>query len=128
MNKQNRSIFSNKENQPTVKEAEVKESKSANLTKEEIDNLNPHLFRKDEEPVKEEQNVTKPVKACVTGCDKLYVRSKPEKGSDAITTIDKDDQVIVLDMNASDEFYKVETKNGTNGYCMKTYMAIMPEV
>lgn len=59
----------------------------------------------------------------VTDCMKLYVRKEPAAGAEVLTVIDRFSKVMI-DMDASaDEFYKVCTASGVEGFCMKKYIA-----
>lgn len=68
------------------------------------------------------------VKGVVTGCDMLNVRSKPDKESDVVSMLQRDVEIEIVDTNASDDFYKVVTEIGIEGYCMKDFIAIRAEV
>ena len=60
----------------------------------------------------------------VDDCDRLNVRAKPDKDSAVLCVIDK---TAVLDIdinNSTDEFYKVVTSVGIEGYCMKRFIVI----
>lgn len=71
----------------------------------------------------------KDVIGVVTGCTKLNVRKAPKIGSDVVTIIDKDTNVVIVDIEkASGEWYKVKIDNGTsgfNGYCKKEFIKLV---
>ena len=62
----------------------------------------------------------------VSGAERLYVRKEPVAGSDAICTINKDSKVQI-DLKGTEpenDFYKVVTSEGIEGYCMKKFINI----
>ena len=90
----------------------------------------------DFEPVVEESNfeindttgiTEKPIKVStgvVTDCYLLYVRSEPSINGSVITEIPALTKVQVEVENSTDDFYKVITEFGTEGFCMKRFIAI----
>lgn len=81
------------------------------------DNLNENKEEVIIEEIKEHS------KGHITGSPKVYLRSKPDKNSDPLTILDENDQVEITDKNASEDFYKVCTATGLEGYCMKKFVA-----
>lgn len=66
------------------------------------------------------------VDGVVSGCDKLNVRSESNKESNVLCVIAKD-SVVKVDLTEDDsanEFYKVVTPSGVEGYCMKKFITI----
>lgn len=60
----------------------------------------------------------------VTGCLYLNVRKLPDINADVAVVIDALTQVCV-DLDASTEdFYKVHTSDGVEGFCMRKYIAL----
>ena len=60
----------------------------------------------------------------VTGCLYLNVRKLPDINADVAVVIDALTQVCV-DLDASTEdFYKVRTSDGVEGFCMRKYIAL----
>lgn len=64
------------------------------------------------------------VKGVVIGCIKLNVRKEAKPGSEVLLIIDKDTEVNILLEESTEEFYKVTTSSGVEGYCMKQYIEI----
>lgn len=63
----------------------------------------------------------------VTGCNKLYVRKHPSvtTQSECLGIIDEGTEVTIdMDSGTTNDFYKVTTRDGLNGYCMKKYINI----
>lgn len=60
----------------------------------------------------------------VTNCLYLNVRKRPDINADVAVVIDALTQVVV-DLDASTEdFYKVRTSGGVEGFCMRKYIAL----
>lgn len=61
----------------------------------------------------------------VVNCDYLRLRSEPNTDEANIIRSLEAGTALVIDLNESTEgFYKVYTENGTEGYCMKPFVAI----
>ena len=60
----------------------------------------------------------------VTECVKLRVRSTPEIADNVLTEIILASEVLVDLKESTDEFYKITTEAGVEGYCMKRYINI----
>ena len=61
----------------------------------------------------------------VTDCVKLNVREAASKDSNALCEIILNSKVIVDEENSTDDFYKVTTETGVEGYCMKQYINVI---
>ena len=70
------------------------------------------------EPAKSE-----PVEGTV-GCEKLYVRSDATVDSEPVGVINCDSKVFVYEDESTEEFYKVCTATGLEGYCMKKFISV----
>lgn len=60
----------------------------------------------------------------VDNCDKLNVRRNPTLSATPLAVINKGDEVQIDAANSTDEWYKVCTANGVEGYCMKKFITI----
>lgn len=61
----------------------------------------------------------------VSGCIKLNVRAEAKKEATILCVLDKGTEVTLLDSEeVSEDFYKVCTKDGVEGYCMKKFIEI----
>lgn len=60
----------------------------------------------------------------VTDCIKLNVRIEPNLQSDVLCTLDCLTWVKIDESESTDEFYKVCTSAGIEGFCMKKYIAV----
>ena len=60
----------------------------------------------------------------ISGFEKLYVRKEASKDSEPVGIVtDKDDLSIDV-AHSTDDFYKVITSNGLEGYCVKEFVKI----
>lgn len=75
------------------------------------------------EPIeKMEPVVEKPtVSGIVTGCEKLNVRTEPNKDSEVKTIIEKDKEVVIDPNNSSTEWYAISV-DGINGFVMSKFI------
>lgn len=60
----------------------------------------------------------------VVNCTKLYVRSDATVDSDPVGIIDRDSKVFIYEDESTEEFYKVCTATGLEGYCMKKFISV----
>lgn len=60
----------------------------------------------------------------ITDCLKLNVRKEPKIDADVLTIIPALSNVQVDVEASTDEFYKVCTETGIEGFCMKKYVAL----
>lgn len=80
--------------------------------------------RKDVKPVDEVVEETKEIIGVVSNCEKLNVRSNPDKDSDVLYTLNKGNEVMIDKEASTSEFYKVITGAGLEGYCMKQFIEV----
>ena len=60
----------------------------------------------------------------VTECLCLNVRKTPSPDGDVVNIIDYHTDVMVDLERSTDEFYKIGTATGVNGFCMKKYIQL----
>lgn len=65
-----------------------------------------------------------PVFGCVTECTRLNVRANPEKDADVLGTIPADTKVMIDESESTDEFYKICSEVGLEGFCMKQFISV----
>lgn len=70
------------------------------------------------EPAKPE-----PIEGTV-GCEKLNVRSDATIDSEPVGIINRGSKVFIYEDESTDEFYKVCTATGLEGYCMKKFISV----
>lgn len=76
----------------------------------------------------EPENIVEEIKQEATGkvidCDRLNVRKEDKKESDVLCIIEKDSEVQINLDESTEEFYKVVTPSGIEGYCMKKFIEV----
>lgn len=72
-----------------------------------------------EETTEEESSV-----GMVSGCTKLNIRVKPDINSDVVCVVSKDTVVIIDLEESTNDWYRVFTESGFNGFCMKQYITV----
>lgn len=84
-----------------------------------------------ETPIEETSIETEPIEPAkpepiegTVGCEKLYVRSDATVDSEPIGVINRDSKVFVYEDESTEEFYKVCTATGLEGYCMKKFISV----
>lgn len=60
----------------------------------------------------------------VVGCLKLNVREQASTYSDVVCEISVNTNVMIDDDNSTNEFYKICTEFGIEGYCMKKFIEV----
>lgn len=60
----------------------------------------------------------------VVGCEKLNVRSDATIDSEPVGIINRGSKVFIYEDESTDEFYKVCTATGLEGYCMKKFISV----
>ena len=88
---------------------------------------NQNVVTKVEEPVEQKVEtpvVPEPAKGVVVYCKKLNVREEPHIESDVLCVINNGDEVTVDIFETTEEFYKVCTEAGVEGFCMKKYIEV----
>lgn len=72
----------------------------------------------------EEPAVIEPTIGFIDGCDRLNVRKESTKDSEVLCILDKLVEVTIDLSNSTEDFYKVMTSEGIEGYCMKKFITI----
>ncbi len=60
----------------------------------------------------------------VTNCKKLNVREEPKKDSAIVCEVDYQTELMIDENESTEEFYKVFTAAGIEGFCMKNFITI----
>ena len=77
------------------------------------------------EPVVEEV-VAKPVVGVVINCMKLNVRKKPQPNATILCEVKAASELVIDEAASTNDYYKVCTAAGVEGFCMKKYVSVMP--
>ena len=88
------------------------------------DNLLKDDYRIEEH--EESQNFEDVKIGFVTNCKKLNVREKPRTDATIICEVDYQTELVINEKESTEEFYKVCTAAGIEGFCMKKFIAIQP--
>ena len=62
----------------------------------------------------------------VTNCKKLNVREKPTVEAPVVCEIVCQTELMIDEKESTEEFYKVCTAAGIEGFCMRKFIAIQP--
>jgi uncharacterized protein YgiM (DUF1202 family) len=78
------------------------------------------------ETVEVEPEVVEPktIDGFVSGCNLLNVRKAPKSTADIVCAIDANSTVVIHEDDSTDEYYKVCTASGFEGFCMKKYISV----
>ena len=68
--------------------------------------------------------VVEPVHGFVVDCEQLYVRSEPSTDSEPLGIIKKSTNLLIYENESTDDFYKICTEAGLEGFCMNKFIAI----
>ena len=98
----------------------------SNLKNEELnEELNEEVNEKVNEEVNEEVNEiveTKPIFLGRVICNRLNVRKEPKLEADIVCKINLGDRVEIDSDFYNDDFFKVTTEFGLEGYCKKDFI------
>ncbi len=85
-----------------------------------------NLFKDDYqiEEYEESQNSEDVKMGFVTNCKKLNVREEPKKDSAIVCEVDYQTGLMIDKNESTEEFYKVFTAAGIEGFCMKKFITI----
>ena len=59
----------------------------------------------------------------------IEIKTEPKKGvvtADVVCTIDASTNLVIYEDESTEEFYKICTFSGVEGYCMKKFITILP--
>lgn len=71
-----------------------------------------------------EEVASEPKLGIVTDCILLNVREEPKSDANIICTIEALTEVEIDENNSTEEFYKIYTKAGIEGFCMKKFIVV----
>ena len=61
---------------------------------------------------------------CVDNCQLLNVRKSPTKMAEVVSTLPRGTEVLIDESLSNDAFYKILTKPGDEGFCMREYITL----
>lgn len=91
---------------------------------EEPEILGVDLSPADDVCIKAAHPVAAPIVGIVANCVRLNVREEPSIESDIVTILDKGSEVHIEDSESSEDFYKICTATGIDGFCMKKFIDV----
>ena len=62
----------------------------------------------------------------VDNCARLNVRKEPNIKSEIVEVIDAETDVEIIEAAFTEEFYRIKTSDGVEGFCMKDYITALP--
>ena len=63
----------------------------------------------------------------ISNCKKLNVRKLPSRDAEIVSELVEGSEVMIDEKESTALFYKICTEHGIDGYCMKDYIAVLPE-
>lgn len=85
---------------------EVVEQVEAEVVEEVVEHEKPTLF------------------GSVVLCEKLNIRKTPSMNGEIVQAIECGTKVVIDEENSTNDFYKICTAAGVEGFCVKKYIAI----
>lgn len=82
------------------------------------------IAKKEEPAVCVEEIDCKSVMGYVDNCVRLNVRCNPSIDADVIAEIDSGTKLMIDENESTEDFYKVCTESGIEGFCMKQFVTI----
>lgn len=76
------------------------------------------------ENVEVAEPVVETVVGFVSGCDRLNMRKEASKTAEVVTILHKYAELQIDKAKSTEEFYKVTTLAGIEGYCMKKFISV----
>lgn len=84
----------------------------------------PELVFEEKTETDIEESEHTPVKGVVVDCKKLRLRKEPNLEGEVLDLLNAEDTVTVDLDNSTEEWIKVSTENGIDGYCMRNFILI----
>lgn len=118
--------YQNKKNHNNNNNSKVEETKAP--VKEEVKEEVIHSIMDDYEAglLAEEPKVEEPkiITGTVVDCPRLRVRAAANTNAEVLCEIMVGSKVLITEKESTNEFYKVCTEAGVEGYCMKQFIGI----
>ena len=90
----------------------------------EIDEVNETEEIDEVEEIEEVEEEDTTVVGTVTGCQKLNVRAKADIKAEVVCQVSEKAVLLIDTDESTDEWYKVYTEAGMEGFCMKKYVTV----
>lgn len=72
------------------------------------------------------EQVVEPKIGIVTDCTRLNVRQEPKANAKIVIVVDATTDLTIFEEGSTEDFYKIRTVDGVEGYCMKRFVTIKP--
>jgi hypothetical protein len=108
--------FSSRRTEVRVKEDPTSEVETVEIVEQTAIEVEPEV----------EQEVITPKQGVVTDCIRLNVRKEPSRKAEVVCEITADTNLVIYEDESTEDFYKVCTFSGIEGYCMKRYVSLLP--
>lgn len=111
----------------SVKETEEITEEITNEVNETVEQVEETINEVEESTNKIEETkkeVTEEVIGKIIEFEKLYVRKEASKYSEPVGIVTDKDYLSIDIIHSTDDFYKVITSNGLEGYCVKEFVKI----
>ena len=86
----------------------------------------PHQIAIDEVAEVEFPYEVKPLHGYVDNCNRLNVRKEPSINSKIVAVIGEGSDLEIIEVASTEEFYRIKTSDGVEGFCMKDYVTVLP--
>lgn len=70
------------------------------------------------------EEVPKKVMGAILNCAKLNVRKEPNANADVVFVADNSTEFVINEDESTEDWYKVCTDTGVEGFCMKKFFAV----
>ena len=107
-----------------VNEVTEKITNKVNETVEQVEETINEVEESTNEIEETKEEVTEEVIGKIIEFEKLYIRKEANKYSEPVGIVTDKDYLSIDIMNSTDDFYKVITSNGLEGYCVKEFVKI----
>lgn len=119
-NKKNNNNNSRVEENKVPEKKEVQEEPIHSIMDDYEANVLAEEAKVEETKVEEPKTIT----GVVVDCPRLRVRAAANKNAEVLCEINVDSKVLISEKESTNEFYKVCTEAGVEGYCMKQFIGI----
>ena len=116
----------NKIEESIIKTEETTEeiTNEVNETVEQVEETINEVEKSTNEIEETKEEVTEEFIGKIIEFEKLYVRKEASKYSEPVGIVTDKDYLSIDIMHSTDDFYKVITSNGLEGYCVKEFVKI----
>ena len=121
-------MSTNKNNKDNTKEI-LKKDISVTKTEPEVIENSESLKKVDEPATIQNPELSKPAEpiiGIVTNCVRLNVRETPIITAKILSEVDVNSKLMIDETESTEEWFKIYTETGIEGFCMKKFIAVQP--